>query len=58
MPPFPEAAIGEHTICYDLSYSMKTTPFSSWAKEHGAALSVMGGVRPDTAAVLKQVSAV
>jgi len=72
--PFPESAVGEHTICYDLSYSMKATPFSSWAKEHGAARSVMGwgmlieqaaesfhlwrGVRPDTAAVLKQVSAV
>ena len=71
-PPYPEAAIGEHTICYDLSYSMKTTPFLSWAKEHGAARSVMGwgmlveqaaesfflwrGVRPDTAAVLKQIS--
>ena len=70
--PYPEAAIGEHTICYDLSYSMKTTPFSEWAKEHGAARSLMGwgmlveqaaesfylwrGVRPDTAAVLKQIS--
>jgi len=70
--PYPEAAIGEHTICYDLSYSMKTTPFSKWAKEHGAARSLMGwgmlveqaaesfylwrGVRPDTAAVLKQIS--
>ena len=70
--PYPEAAIGEHTICYDLSYSMKTTPFSQWAKEHGAARSLMGwgmlveqaaesfylwrGVRPDTAAVLKQIS--
>ena len=73
-PPYPEAAIGEHTICYDLSYSMRTTPFSSWAKEHGATRSVMGwgmlieqaaesfqlwrGVQPDTAAVLKQVSVV
>jgi len=71
-PPYPEGAIGEHTICYDLSYSMRTTPFSSWAKEHGAARSVMGwgmlveqaaesyqlwrGVRPDTAQVLKQLS--
>ncbi len=71
-PPYPEGAIGEHTICYDLSYSMRTTPFSSWANEHGAARSVMGwgmlveqaaesyqlwrGVRPDTAQVLKQLS--
>ncbi len=72
MPPYPEDAIGEDTVCYDLSYSMKATPFATWAAEHGAARSVMGwgmlveqaaesfelwrGVRPDTAAVLKQVS--
>ncbi len=71
-PPYPESAISENTICYDLSYSMNATPFSSWAKEHGAAKSYMGwgmlveqaaesfylwrGVRPDTAAVLKQLS--
>lgn len=73
LPPFPEHAIGENTVCYDLSYSMRTTPFSEWAKKHGAAKSVMGwgmlieqaaesfyiwrGVRPDTAQVLKQVAA-
>ena len=71
-PPYPEAAINEHTICYDLSYGLTTTPFSQWASEQGAARSVMGwgmlveqaaesfhlwrGVRPDTAAVLKQIS--
>jgi shikimate dehydrogenase len=71
-PPYPANAIGKNTICYDLSYSMNATPFSAWAKEHGAARSVMGwgmlveqaaesfeiwrGVRPDTAQVLKQLS--
>ena len=71
-PPYPANVISKNTICYDLSYSMKNTPFSSWAKEHGAARSVMGwgmlveqaaesfeiwrGVRPDTAQVLKQLS--
>ncbi len=71
-PPYPEHAISDKTICYDLSYSMRATPFSSWAKEQGAAKSYMGwgmlveqaaesfhiwrGVRPDTAAVLKQLS--
>jgi shikimate dehydrogenase len=71
-PPYPEHAISDKTVCYDLSYSMRTTPFASWAKEHGAAASYMGwgmlveqaaesfylwrGVRPDTAAVLKQIS--
>lgn len=71
-PPYPEHAISDKTICYDLSYSMRATPFSSWAKEQGAAKSYMGwgmlveqaaesfylwrGVRPDTAAVLKQLA--
>lgn len=71
-PPYPEAAIGENTVCYDLSYGLTPTPFSHWASEHGAARSVMGwgmlveqaaesffiwrGVRPDTAPVLKQLT--
>ena len=70
-PPYPEAAIGDKTFCYDLSYGLNPTPFSIWAREHGAAKSVMGwgmlveqaaesfeiwrGVRPDTAPVLKQM---
>jgi shikimate dehydrogenase len=71
-PPYPEAAIGPKTICYDLSYGLNPTPFSHWAASQGAARSVMGwgmlveqaaesfhiwrGVRPDTIAVLKQMS--
>ena len=70
-PPYPESALSERTFCYDLSYGLKPTPFSVWAREHGAARSVMGwgmlveqaaesfhiwrGVRPDTAPVLKQM---
>ena len=70
-PPYPAAAISEHTFCYDLSYGLNATPFSVWAREQGAAKSVMGwgmlveqaaesfklwrGVRPDTAPVLKQM---
>lgn len=72
MPPYPEAAISDHTVCYDLSYGLSPTPFSQWASKHGAAKSVMGwgmlveqaaasfqiwrGVRPDTVAVLKQMA--
>ena len=72
IPPYPEDAISEHTVCYDLSYALTPTPFSCWAQEQGAARSVMGwgmlveqaaesfhlwrGVWPDTAAVLKQIS--
>jgi shikimate dehydrogenase len=71
-PPYPEAAVSENTFCYDLSYGLKPTPFSRWARERGAANSVMGwgmlveqaaesfhiwrGVRPDTAPVLKQMT--
>lgn len=70
-PPYPEAAIGPDTFCYDLSYGLTPTPFSSWATAHGAQRSVMGwgmlveqaaesfhlwrGVRPDTGLVLKQI---
>ncbi|MDH4124013.1 MAG: shikimate dehydrogenase [Gammaproteobacteria bacterium] len=71
-PPYPAAAINETTFCYDLSYGLTPTPFSVWAREHGAAKSVMGWgmlveqaaesfhiwrhVMPDTAPVLKQMS--
>ena len=70
-PPYPEAAISENTFCYDLSYGLNATPFSVWARDHGAAKSVMGwgmlveqaaesfnlwrSIRPDTAPVLKQM---
>ncbi len=70
-PPYPAAAVSRETFCYDLSYGLSPTPFSTWAREQGAALSIMGwgmlveqaaesfhiwrGVRPDTAPVLKQM---
>ena len=70
-PPYPQAAVSAETFCYDLSYGLTPTPFSEWAREQGAAKSVMGwgmlveqaaesfhiwrGVRPDTAPVLKQM---
>jgi shikimate dehydrogenase len=71
-PPYPVAAISEKTFCYDLSYGISPTPFSVWAREHGAEKSVMGwgmlveqaaesfniwrGVMPDTAPVLRQMA--
>ncbi len=70
-PPYPSAAVSSSTFCYDLSYGLKPTPFCTWARESGAAQSVMGwgmlveqaaesfniwrGIRPDTAPVLKQM---
>ncbi len=71
-PPYPAAAVSRASFCYDLSYGLKPTPFSAWAREQGAGNSVMGwgmlveqaaesfnlwrGIRPDTAPVLKQMS--
>jgi shikimate dehydrogenase len=71
-PPYPAAAISKNTYCYDLSYGLTPTPFSAWARETGAAESVMGwgmlveqaaesfniwrGVRPETEPVLKQMN--
>lgn len=70
-PPFPAEIIDRKTVAYDLSYALNPTPFSRWAKMHGAAKSVMGwgmlveqaaesfrlwrGVSPDTAPVLDQL---
>ncbi len=70
-PPYPAGAVTPETFCYDLSYGLTPTPFSTWAREHNAAKSVMGWgmlveqaaesfniwrkVRPDTAPVLKQM---
>ena len=71
-PPYPGAAVGPKTFCYDLSYAAKPTPFCAWARGMGAARAVMGwgmlveqaaesfhlwrGVRPNTLPVLKQIS--
>jgi shikimate dehydrogenase len=70
-PPYPASAVSGQTLCYDLSYGLKATPFCRWGHMQGAAQSVMGwgmlieqaaesfhiwrGVRPDTAPVLKQL---
>jgi shikimate dehydrogenase len=72
VPPYPEAALNDKVLCYDLSYGLSATPFSRWATEHGVARSMMGwgmlveqaaesfnlwrGVRPDTAVVLEQLT--
>jgi len=71
-PPYPAAAVSDHTICYDLSYGLKPTTFSVWAKEQGAAQSFMGwgmlveqaaesfriwrDVRPDTTEILARMN--
>jgi shikimate dehydrogenase len=67
-PPFPASLVDRETFCYDLAYSLKTTPFVAWAKDKGAANAVQGwgmlveqaadsfaiwrGKRPDTKEIL------
>jgi len=69
--PFPESIISSDTVCYDLSYSMRDTPFVSWAKEHNCKAAHQGwgmlveqaaesfniwrGIRPDTADVRQRL---
>ena len=69
--PFPTACVGPDTLCYDLAYSLKDTPFVRWALANGVREAAQGwgmlveqaaesfyiwrGVRPDTAPVLQQL---
>lgn len=71
VPPIAAHTITPDTICYDMAYGKGDTPFTRWAKEHGAGRAELGwgmlveqaaesfflwrGVRPDTAPVLKAV---
>jgi shikimate dehydrogenase len=71
-PPFPGSIVGPASVCYDLVYSMKDTPFVAWARENGAARALQGwgmlveqaaesffiwrGVRPDTRLILQQLA--
>ncbi len=71
VPPFPGCIIGPDTVCYDLSYSMRETPFITWAKAQGCAAAHQGwgmlieqaaesfklwrDIRPDTTEVRKQL---
>lgn len=71
LPPFPESIISPDTICYDLAYSMRDTPFIAWAKQHGCTQAWQGwgmlveqaaesffiwrGVRPETYSVRQQL---
>lgn len=41
-PPFPASLVRSTTFCYDLAYSLKPTPFVSWAEANGAGWAVQG----------------
>ena len=69
----PPAAVGPHTLCYDMMYGREETAFCAWARAQGAGRAVPGwgmlveqaaesfllwrGVRPATAAVLAALKA-
>ena len=64
VPPFSSDMIGPDSVCYDLSYAMKDTPFVTWARSNGCSSVHQGwgmlveqaaesfliwrGVRPET----------
>lgn len=68
VPDLPAAAIGRHTVCYDMAYARDQTPFQRWAAARGARRSHKGwgmlveqaaesyllwhGVRPETRPVM------
>jgi len=68
VPNVSPGVIGDHTVCYDMSYSKSATPFVTWAIERGCARAHKGwgmlveqaaesftlwrGIRPDTGPVL------
>lgn len=70
-PPFPSGIVDARTFCYDLAYSVKPTPFTTWAEAHGAGRAVQGwgmlveqaaesffiwrGVRPETGPILENL---
>lgn len=69
--PFSPNCVGPDTLCYDLAYSLKDTPFVLWARANGVREAAQGwgmlveqaaesffiwrGIRPDTAAILKKL---
>lgn len=71
LPPLPDGVLASGAWCYDMMYSAAPTAFVRWAQAHSAAKSLDGlgmlveqaaesfyvwrGVRPDTAAVLKNL---
>ncbi|MGH8497022.1 MAG: shikimate dehydrogenase [Gammaproteobacteria bacterium] len=73
VPPVPMSALREDTLCYDLAYGQKPTPFTEWARERrmrrickgwgmlveqaAESFFVWRGVRPDTVPVLEKLEA-
>jgi shikimate dehydrogenase len=72
-PTLPATTVGRRTVCYDMAYAPGETPFTRWAREHGAfathkgwgmlveqaaeAFVVWRGIRPATRPVLELLAA-
>lgn len=68
LPPINLCVVSANTLCYDMMYGAKPTPFCQWAIDHSAARAIDGlgmlveqaaeafacwrGVRPETAPVI------
>lgn len=73
VPPVPMRSLSEDTLCYDLAYGQKPTPFTQWARERrmkrvrkgwgmlveqaAESFFIWHGVRPDTQPVLEKLNA-
>ena len=73
VPPVDPSCVGPRTACYDMAYGIGDTPFTAWARRHGAAVITQGwgmlveqaavafelwrGVRPSTPPVLQALQA-
>jgi len=73
MPPLPARLVTPTTLCYDMTYGRRESPFIRWARHSGAQLCHMGlgmlveqaaesfrlwrGIRPQTAPVLAALRA-
>lgn len=71
LPPFPTSILAPDTVCYDLSYSMRDTPFVEWARANGCkqvfqgwgmlieqaaeSFAIWRGIRPDTRGVRERL---
>ena len=68
---FPCFIINENSVCYDLSYHLKPTPFMKWSMDNNAYCAIQGWgmlieqaaesyslwrhIKPDTSSILKQL---
>jgi len=73
VPAIPQGVLGAGTVAYDIGYGTTDTPFTRWAREHGAGRVAQGlgmlieqaaeafflwrGIRPDTEGVRRELQA-